>query len=1001
MNDTQSLEVLIQTTGEESLKVLRNLVTAMTQLNTTLSKTGQATTSIEKIGRASEQAHGKINKLTSAFGKLFTFMGAKRIGLKIMDFLDSSVNRAEELNLFNVIFKNVEKNGVKTFSDLGKEATRFQYKLNEVFGTNMTETLRYQGLFQAMATNSGVDEKNAALMSENMLKLTYDLASLYNRSEKSTAEALRAGVYAGQTKPLRNFGIDVTQTSINPVLQSLGITDRTFTDLTQAEKQIARYISTMRQASSAMGDFAETIESPANQLKVFKQQLVEVKTAWGNLFMGMYAEILPYANAILMVLKEIAKAIANIFGISTKDYNTGIGSLEDTYDAFEDVGKGASNATKATKELKRQVLGFDQINNLTTPKKSGSSGGSGGGGVGGGIDKRLLNALSGYDNLMDKVKMKATEIRDRWLQILGFKKKINPLTGEIYFEYQGLGTTIKNLANWFGDLSAKAKLFVGLGLVAIFSKLYTSVSKLLGVMGKGGLVTSTKDFVSALSMAFGGQSNAGILGNLGASIEMWRQQKGIIGENVGTLQGLWNGTKEFAKGLTVAAGGFTLMNVGLEDMADKGLTALNVIETLGGGIGTILGAAQAGAVFGPWGAAIGGFIGTVGTLVTAITGIGDAFDEDKQRYNKLKEAIEDDSKKLQDTFERLNDAYNESDSTFDYYDRLADELDNIVDKNGKIKQGYEERASVIVGELNGALGTEYKIVDGVIQKYGDLKTKVKELIDQKRAMAKLTALEEEYTTALKNQGQAEKNRLEAYKELVRYQNEIKEHLKAHAKYLGLTNEELYDFIINGKESANVTNLINSGNKQLVNYLANVKSDYQDEIKLMKEKNDKYEEASKNLDNYNGIIASWQKMYGLALKGNYEQINLYFDHERNLYGKDLKEKEEYWKQIVSDNKLNLELLEINRDKYSKEQYEAYKKQYNDQINLAKDSLSTLELITKTSNGNITDETVKQWGKMAKESSDNFLTNFNQLPQDVKDTLLEKMKGQRGIYSLHPK
>ena len=33
---------------------------------------------------------------------------------------------------------------------------------------------------------------------------------LFNKSEADTMEALRAGVLAGQTKPLRNYGLDVT-----------------------------------------------------------------------------------------------------------------------------------------------------------------------------------------------------------------------------------------------------------------------------------------------------------------------------------------------------------------------------------------------------------------------------------------------------------------------------------------------------------------------------------------------------------------------------------------------------------------------------------------------------------------------------------------------------------------------------------------------------------------------------------------------------------------------
>ena len=231
MNDSQTLEMQIKTTGEQTLKVLNQINSTLSGMSTNLSKAGTSAKNIEKIGDLSSRASSKIDKLGNSFKRLFTFAGAKLVATKAMDFLDSAVNRAEELNLFNVIFKNVEKDGVKTFSTLGEEATRFQNKLNEAFGTNKTETLRYQGLFQAMATNQGISDKYATIMSENMVKLTYDLASLYNRSEKTTAEALRGGVYAGQTKPLRSYGIDVTQQSLKPVLASLGITDRSISEM--------------------------------------------------------------------------------------------------------------------------------------------------------------------------------------------------------------------------------------------------------------------------------------------------------------------------------------------------------------------------------------------------------------------------------------------------------------------------------------------------------------------------------------------------------------------------------------------------------------------------------------------------------------------------------------------------------------------------------------------------------------------------------------------------
>ena len=348
------------------------------------------------------------------------------------NFITKAIDTSEELNLFNVVFNNIEKDGKTTFSELGKSATRFQNQLNEAFGTNIKETMRYQGLFQAMGESAGLSDDIAGLMSENMTKLAYDLASLYNTTETKAAEALRAGVYAGQTKPLRNYGIDVTQTSYKPLMEELGI-EKSVSELTQAEKEILRYISTLNQAKNAMGDFANTIESPANQLKVLKQQFYEMQQAIGQLFIGAFARILPYVNGIIMAIKAVAQAIASFFGIKMHDYNSrAVGYAEDidTYnDSLDNMAGSANGASNAIKALKRQVLGFDQINNLTSPTPTSGSGG--GGGVAGGIDERLLAALKSYENGMDNVRMKALDVRDAIMKWLGFTMLIDEETHKV------------------------------------------------------------------------------------------------------------------------------------------------------------------------------------------------------------------------------------------------------------------------------------------------------------------------------------------------------------------------------------------------------------------------------------------------------------------------------------------------------------------------------------------------------------------------------------------
>ena len=469
-----------------------------------IDKNGQVkhvTSSIKTLNNQANSTQKILQKVNKALSFATVGYVASRLTNSFLEWMDLAVDRTEQLNLFNVVFKNIEKDGVKTFSTLGKQAIQFQNTMNEAFGTNMTETLKYQGLFQSMAENVGIDDATSALMSETMTKLTYDLASLYNKEETDVAEALRAGVYAGQTKPLRSYGIDVTQQSLQPILDELGIEDRSVKQMSQAEKELLRYIATLRQAEVAMGDYANTIESPANQMKVFRQQLIEAKVALTSLFIGGFSKILPYANALLMVVKEISKAIADIFGIELSDYNSGIASNGDAYD---DLADSVDGATDKVKELKRQTLGFDQIHNINENKDNGGSGNTTGG-----IDQRLLDAISGYDNGMDKVRMKATEIRDKIMEWLGFTKEVDSITGEVFFKLKDGPTRfkkildainkIKKVAEWiFDNIVELITTWLGIKAVTGLYNLYTGWSKLDGII-KGS--TLFKWVQSGLSIA--------------------------------------------------------------------------------------------------------------------------------------------------------------------------------------------------------------------------------------------------------------------------------------------------------------------------------------------------------------------------------------------------------------------------------------------------------------------------------------------------------------------
>ena len=969
MSETQTLELQIKSSAEKAKVSVDSLVKSITNIENVLTNIylelgkmeTKATQSMNRINTAVVLTNNNTKKATDSiikFGKAFSlgsaFIGIRRLTSQFLDWMEQAIDRTEQLNLFNVVFRNIRKNGVETFSEIGKSATKFQYKMNEAFGTNLTETLKYQGLFQSMGTNVGIPDKYAAIMSETMTKFTYDLASLYNKSESAVGEALRAGVYAGQTKPLRNFGIDVTQQSLKPIIKDLNLTNtngelRTLTEMSQAEKEILRFVAALKQGKIAMGDFANTIESPANQLKVFKQQLVEAKVALTSLFIGVFSKILPYANAILMVIKEVSKAIASFFGIELKDYNSGIASSDAYVDSLDNIGDSADNAGKKVKELKREVLSFDQIHNIKEPKDTSS--GSTGTTVSGGIDDRLLKALSSYDNGMDKIKMKATEIRDKIMEWLGFVKKINPLTGETYFEYQGIQKTLSNIWKTFKGIFTTNKKLVTLGLITLFNKLYSVGKKLVTAFGNSGLFKIIKSLyqptVSLFSYMLTGLKASHA--TISSGIEAWRVQSGIINETTGKLDGFkgaMNGAKIAIQGLITGAIGLYSVYESMKSLSTEGLNLFNSLGLVAGGISAIASGVQIGAIFGPWGAVIGGAVGALSTLVSAMYGYQTEAEKMASSVDKTTESTKQYLKSIDEQKEAIQEQLNANLTMTGVHKNLVSELESITSANGKVKKGYEVK--------------EYSMTDGLISGYDEYIKKIKETIKAKEAEYILEANRQDYINALQNEVQlyAEKEKqLKALEKAQKAQN------KAQEEY----NQAYEEWVIA------------TGNGMNIDIMASInlnkkRSALEKTNKTLKEAQKTSDEATKK---YQENILTQQKYSELQtgfMTGNMKEI------EKSI--------KEYTNTYIKNGKLIKETDEENTKRIA-ENWQILLKNYKETNNKMYDELlNTLVKETKAVD-KITPEQVEKWAKLGKSDEEAFINSFKKLPKNIQQEVVDKM------------
>ena len=136
-----------------------------------------------------------------------------------------------------------------------------------------------------------------------------------------------------------------------------------------------------------------------------------------------------------------------------------------------------------------------------------------------------------------------------------------------------------------------------------------------------------------------------------------------------------------------------------------------------------------------------------------------------EETKKFKEEIEEHAKAYQEFTDKIDKQTTSELTQVEYTQLLVNELEGLVDENGKVKDGYEDRASFILNELNKAYGTEYKAVDGIISNYQELKDEINSLIEKKKAQILLEANEEKYANAIQNKTQAYQDLKKATEEL--------------------------------------------------------------------------------------------------------------------------------------------------------------------------------------------------------------------------------------------
>lgn len=372
----------------------------LTDLQKTLSKfqgvSKTCSTSTNTISSSFSNLKGKLHSTTASFRKIVKVFGG---------WFNENNDYVEALNLFRVAM-----NGC---SDAAQEYAK---SVSDIMGIDEKEWITYQGAFYQLADGYGLASDASERMSKNLTQLAFDLSSLWNVDAETAFQKLQSGM-SGQIKGLKVWGINVSVAQLKETALAHGI-DLATSKMTEAQKATLRYITIMEQTSKAQGDMARTIATPANALRILNAQWTQAKRAMGQVVSLVAVDAIPWFQALAQIIREVAEAFATV-----KGYDVPEAELDDVSNTtidpepFEKVSDSLGKATESAKELKKTILGIDEINALTDNSVSSPTAGTTGAGNGYASDFGLdlgkydYDFLSGLDSTdLDDKKKKLKEI---------------------------------------------------------------------------------------------------------------------------------------------------------------------------------------------------------------------------------------------------------------------------------------------------------------------------------------------------------------------------------------------------------------------------------------------------------------------------------------------------------------------------------------------------------------------------------------------------------------
>lgn len=254
---------------------------------------GQTNPAVAKAGKAGGKKFG--GALIGGLKGPMLALGGVFAATKIVGFFGGTIKEAsglgESLNALRVTYGD----NADAVANLGTQSAK-ALGLSNLDFNNLA--VRFSAFTKTIAGEGG----NVVGTLDDLTGRASDFASVMNLEVSEAAQLFQSGL-AGESEPLRKFGIDMSAASVAAYAYANGIAEQGST-LTEAQKVQARYGSLMEQTAQTQGDFANTSDQLANKQRILSSRWSDAKAKIGGLLLPAMSGFVGLLNDRVMPAVE-------------------------------------------------------------------------------------------------------------------------------------------------------------------------------------------------------------------------------------------------------------------------------------------------------------------------------------------------------------------------------------------------------------------------------------------------------------------------------------------------------------------------------------------------------------------------------------------------------------------------------------------------------------------------------------------------------------------------